>query len=271
MRKIAIGLATLLACLGFAATTATHASPASSARSQRPQVLEHPPSRPTHFSRLQRGLVTTTNWAGWANTGATFTDVRASWTQPAATCPTATREYSAFWVGIDGYNSSSVEQVGTDADCAGTNRPVYYGWYEMYPTAPVALSFWTHPIGPRDLMSAIVSAAGTQFTFELVDWSRGWVYKTTQYSATAQRSSAEWITEAPSACSDYVCTVLPLADFGSVNFIDASTVGNGRLAVISTFPHDALVMVNDTGTIIKAVPSLLNSYGSGFSVTWKHA
>ena len=40
--------------------------------------------------------------------------------------------YSSFWVGIDGYSSSSVEQLGTDSDCAG-NTPDYYAWWEMYP------------------------------------------------------------------------------------------------------------------------------------------
>ena len=271
MRKIAVGLAAVLVCIGMPATARTGASSVLPAPSQAPPPLARMPSRPSHVARLERGLVATTNWAGWVNTGATFTDVRASWTQPGVSCPTTTHQYAAFWVGIDGQNSNSVEQIGTDSDCLGTNRPTYYGWYEMYPAAPVILSSRTYPIAPRDLMSAIVSVAGSRFDFELVDWSRGWVYRATQYSSTARRSSAEWMAEAPSSCNIYGCTVLPLADFGSINFTKASTVGNGRLAVISTFPNDALVMLNNTGTIIKAVPSALNSYGSGFSVTWRHS
>jgi hypothetical protein len=141
----------------------------------------------------------------------------------------------------------------------------------MYPAAPVNLSFWTYPIAPHDLMSAIVSVSGSQFTLELIDWSRPWVYRTTRSSSTASRNSAEWIAEEPSGCNSSGCTLLPLVDFGSVNFVRTSTVGNGRLALIPTFPNDALVMVDDTGTVIKAVPSPLNSNGSGFSVTWKHS
>ena len=45
--------------------------------------------------------------------------------------------YAAFWVGLDGYTSKSVEQLGTDSDCTNVNSPSYYAWYEMYPAASV--------------------------------------------------------------------------------------------------------------------------------------
>ena len=38
-------------------------------------------------------------------------------------------------VGLDGFGSSTVEQVGTSVDCS-SGRPVYYAWYEMYPRRP---------------------------------------------------------------------------------------------------------------------------------------
>ena len=48
------------------------------------------------------------------------------------TCTSAT-SLAAFWVGIDGYSSSSVEQDGTLVECyRGT--AYYYTWWEMYPT-----------------------------------------------------------------------------------------------------------------------------------------
>jgi hypothetical protein len=76
------------------------------------------------------------NWAGYAAAGAAgrFTSVSASWTQPTATCSTGS-QYAAFWVGLDGYTSQTVEQIGTEADCSGPNpaTPQYYTWYEVYP------------------------------------------------------------------------------------------------------------------------------------------
>ena len=41
-------------------------------------------------------------------------------------------QYAAFWVGLDGYSSSSVEQTGSEVDCVGRTAE-YYAWYEMYP------------------------------------------------------------------------------------------------------------------------------------------
>src|SRR5580658_1628945 len=57
-----------------------------------------------------------TNWAGYADTAGKYTSVSASWTQPTGTCRSGD-QYSAFWIGIDGYSSSTVEQTGTGVDC----------------------------------------------------------------------------------------------------------------------------------------------------------
>ena len=56
----------------------------------------------------------------------------ADWAASSAARPTA----SAFWVGLDGYSSTSVEQLGTDSDCV-SGKPSYYAWYEMYPNPSV--------------------------------------------------------------------------------------------------------------------------------------
>ena len=41
-----------------------------------------------------------------------------SWVQPAASC-SSQDSYSAFWIGIDGDGSDSVEQTGSEVDCSG--------------------------------------------------------------------------------------------------------------------------------------------------------
>jgi hypothetical protein len=45
---------------------------------------------------------------------------------------TSQTSLAAFWVGIDGCSSSSVEQDGTLAECYG-GAAYYYTWWEMYP------------------------------------------------------------------------------------------------------------------------------------------
>lgn len=53
---------------------------------------------------------------------------------------------SAFWVGLDGSSSTSVEQLGRDSDC-DSGTPSYYAWYEMYPNPSVTLPS-QYPVSP---------------------------------------------------------------------------------------------------------------------------
>lgn len=225
---------------------------------------------------------TSTNWSGYAVTGSTFTDVKGSWVQPAANCSSSAAptkgngngnnhgnggggksqsSYSSFWVGLDGYSSNTVEQTGTDADCSGTT-PVYYGWYEFYPAFPINFS---NPVAPGDTINAEVSVANGAVTITLQDVTQRWTQHASQPSAGYALSSAEWVAEAPSSGK-----VLPLANFGTVNFSNASATGGGTTGSISAFTDDPMTMVTSTGQT-KAAPSGLGNGGSSFSVTWFHS
>jgi len=204
-----------------------------------------------------------TNWSGYAATGATgaFSSVSASWTEPTATCSgnrRRTDQYSSFWVGLDGYSSNSVEQTGTDADCVGTS-PSYYGWYEMYPAFPVNFS---NPVRPGDKMSASVTFSGTQtFTLVLKDNTQGWTQTITKNQSGLARSSAEVITEAPSSNSG----VLPLANFGTVTYSVSAANGTS----LGTQNPTQIIMINNSGAD-KDSTSAINGSG-GFSNTWLRA
>jgi hypothetical protein len=199
--------------------------------------------------------MTSHNWSGYAGTGnpGTFTNVSASWTQPAVTCGAA-NTFSSFWVGLDGDGTPTVEQTGTEADC-NAGAAVYQGWFEMFPNAPV---FYNNPVAPGDAMSAsVVANGGGAFTLTLTDATQNWTQTTNQTSTTAQLGSAEVIAEAPSNG-----TVLPLSNFGTVNFTnataDSSPIGNENAS--------ALTMVSAAG-VTEATPSALTG-GNAFSVTW---
>jgi Peptidase A4 family len=199
------------------------------------------------------------NWAGYAVTGApgSFTSVSASWAQPAVICG-ATDTFSAFWAGLDGDGTQTVEQTGTEADCSG-GAATYQGWYEVFPNAPV---FYASPVQPGDAMSASVTSDGNDvFTLTLSDATQGWTQTTQQAAAGAQLGSAEVIAEAPSEN-----TVLPLADFGTVNFADA-TADNAPIGAAANLTE--LVMQSSSGTDL-ATPSALTG-GNAFSVTWDGA
>jgi hypothetical protein len=163
---------------------------------------------------------TSTNWSGYAVTGSdgAFSSVSSNWTEPTATCDDNGDEYAAFWVGLDGYNSDSVEQTGTDSDCDG-GSPDYYGWYEMYPADPV---YFNNTVEPGDSMSASVSVSGDTYTLTLTDNTQGWTQTENETESGLADSSAEVITEAPSSESG----PLPLADFGTVNYTGSTVDGS---------------------------------------------
>ncbi|MFA5891536.1 MAG: G1 family glutamic endopeptidase [Actinomycetota bacterium] len=197
------------------------------------------------------------NWSGYSATGGQFASVAAAWTQPAVTCAALETSYAGFWVGIDGDGSSTVEQIGTAADCK-RGTPAYYAWYEMYPKFPVTL---TMSVSPGDVVEASVEASnrGT-FILSLRNTTTGASFTTTKKMRRAQRISAEVIAEAPSGAHG----VLPLADFGTVSFV--SSTANG--IPIGNFSPEQIAMVDDEGTI-KAQPSSLTG-ATDFSVTWQH-
>lgn len=213
-----------------------------------------------------------TNWSGYAvQTSLTspqsnaVTDVIGSWTVPAVSSGVK-NTYSSFWVGIDGYSDGTVEQIGTDSDTNSRGQPIYYAWYEMYPAYPFNIPL---SIIPGDTITAEVSYIGSnQYTLTITD-SRSGTYSTTQTLSGAQRSSAEWIAEAPSSGR-----VLPLANFGTVTFTGCKATINGHTGTISdtNWQNDAITMVTGAGkhATIKAQPSSLDSKGSIFSVTWYH-
>ena len=230
--------------------------------------------------------VSSSNWSGYADTNDTYNSVASSWTEPTVNCANSNSGLdgilslsnllggpgaaSAFWVGLDGYNSTSVEQLGTDSDC-DSGTPSYYAWYEMYPNPSVTLPS-QYPVKPGDQLTALVSAnsAGTSFTLEIKDATAGWTFSTTQTGSGFARSSAEVIAEAPSSCSVLFCSEVPLADFGQINYTGSSVIDNaGTKGSLASFDANEITM-SDNGTT-EATPSSLSSNGSAFSVTWNNS
>ena len=243
---------------GHSATTAATVAPrtASGTTLQPGGAMRHLVRPQTSQNGVKNASTTSTNWSGYAATGRTFTSVASSWTEPTGTCNTSGAQYSSFWVGLDGYNSNSVEQTGTDVDCSG-RTPQYYAWYEMYPAASVEIN---HTVRPGDKISASVTYAGSSsFTLKISDSTQGWTYTTSKRLSGAARSSAEVIAEAP--CCTSSGGILPLADFGTVNFTGSTANGS----TLSSFNPVGITMVSASG---KQEDSISALSGGNFSATW---
>jgi hypothetical protein len=220
------------------------------------------------------------NWAGYAiartdaTTGAptSFHAVSGSWTAPAARCSAGSTTYSAFWIGLGGaaQNSPALEQIGTSADCTASGKPDYYAWYEVVPAASVRTKL---RILPGDKLHAIVSVTGTSVIMRIQDLTRRWTFTKRVQAPQVDVTSAEWIAEAPSACtSSGRCRVLPLTDFGTVQFTSSLAVTtDGRTGAIASSQWDAtpirLIPDQFAANGKTAVPSDLGADGASFSVS----
>ncbi len=221
-------------------------------------------ARPAFLTRVGGAVSTSTNWSGYAVTGGTFTYVHGSWTVPTATCAAGENSQSSTWVGLDGWGSSTVEQLGSTTGCIFGN-PTYIPWTEMYPALPVPLN---ETMSPGDSMTGSVTsnAGGTSYKLVLTDSTKAWTYSTTVAASPADKdASAEWITELPS-CPVF-CTLL--TNFGSVTWRNAIAIGNGKKGPISSFAgYKAVDMEN--GTTVQAAVGGLTKTGEGFTDRWHH-
>jgi hypothetical protein len=267
-------LVTLLALAAAAALTQTSQT-ASAQDSLAPR--QHAPRKVYNGGNPRvKGNVTvedSTNWSGYAVEGTSFTKTEASWTVPTADCSKTPNTYAAFWTGLDGWTSDTVEQTGTDSDCDGSS-PSYYAWYEFYPNPSYLISSIT--VAPGDQMSASVTYSGSKFTITITNETTGKSYSKSSKVSGAKRSSAEWIAEAP--CCTNSGGILPLSDFGTVDFgddytgvsgtndaTDSST--SGDIGAFGSNVYES-IMVNGTSGANEAVPSGLSSDGTSFTVQW---
>ena len=212
---------------------------------------------------------TSTNWSGYAISASagSVSAVSGEFTVPTVTgSASAGHTYSSTWVGIDGFNSTSVEQTGIEADVV--NGVAHYSaWYEMYPAAPVTLSQLA--IHPGDTISASVVYKNGSFTLSIQDLSDQTgtnSFHITISDPNATRSSAEWVEEAPSSNRG----VLPLANFSPVTFSNAQTTISGTTGAINNpawvSEVNAINMVSASGAL-EDTTGALNTAGNGFTVT----
>ncbi len=233
------------------------------------------------------------NWSGYAaisvdpTAPAQFTDVTATWKVPKSTCTVDRVSSAAFWVGLGGYDpsSTSLEQLGTGADCDGSSKvPTYYAWWELVPAPSVRIPL---KISAGDTVSAAVLITGQTIRFSLKNLTRHGRFS--RVMTTAQEldtASAEWIAEAPSECSaSGRCRPVPLTNFGTVTFANIAAIGNAHpgtltdpgwtasaIELISSGNADPFFGPADPlGAGIGALPGDASADGRTFSVSWQRS
>ena len=263
---------------GAATTSSTSASgTAASPAAVRPLVRANVTLPRTHLPHLTPGEATATtgNWSGYgdaANKGVALRYVQADWNVPSVNCAGSTLgtgelAYNSDWVGLDGFNSATVEQTGTTAYCQqGSTTPTYYAWYEVFPSDPVAFS----GVAPGDAINASVYFNGKTYGITLTDLTTGGKITTTQAcpaKSTCKNSSAEVIVEDPGDSAPD----LGLADFGQVNFTNAQVTSRngtkGTLTSGSLWKATAINLADLSNHHVLAKAGPLEG-GAAFADTW---
>jgi hypothetical protein len=223
------------------------------------------------YKSVQSVTESSTNWSGYVAVSDVshpaanmVSNVNGTWLVPCI-APSTNNSYSAIWIGIDGFGSNTVEQIGTAHEYV--NGIIHhYAWFEMYPGASYAISGF--PVQVGDSISASVTYTHDgMFTMTLYNNTRAVSYTVPVANSTlasAQRISAEWIVEAPWSGS-----ILPLANFGTAHFTNCTANVNCISGGIGAFPNIELIMVDTSGNM-KAVPTALFADQKSFDVTWKH-
>jgi hypothetical protein len=198
------------------ASAATGAGPASSVQPSHPMVLARGIPSAAFGPASGTGKIESSNWAGYAaaHPGTTFRYVQATFFVPYVDCSSAMNAFSSHWVGIDGLNSQTVEQLGVEAGCAGSS-PQYYAWYEMYPGIESSV-FFVRP-GDSIVASAYYDGQTKMFVLTLDDTTSGQHFTRSLRCAASScaRSSAEAVSESPSDSSG---RALPLANYRACSF-----------------------------------------------------
>jgi len=214
-------------------------------------IVHHP--RVSAAARTQAGWASS-NWSGYAKTGS-FASVNGAWVVPdVASSRKAT--YSSQWVGIDGFNNSSLIQTGTEADYYNGSAH-YAAWWEILPAAETVIPSITD--SPGDNMSASISKGSHgSWTITITDTTTGKGFMTSQ-SYSGPGTSAEWIEEAPSV-GGHVAT---LATYSSPDTFDPGTASGVNPGLTAA---DGGVMIQRNRQV--STPSAPDGDTDGFNMAY---
>ena len=168
-----------------------------------------------------------TNWSGYAQTGSGINSASGSWTVPTVSTPKAkhARLFSSTWVGIDGFNNSSLIQAGTEQDWVN-GAPFYQAWWEILPAAETPIPSLV--IHPGNSISVSIVKGVSEWTITVTDATTGQSFST-QQAYSGPLNSVEWIQEAPTI-GRHVAKLAP----GTTVVFDAGTVSGASPGLLSS-------------------------------------
>ncbi len=216
------------------------------------------------------------NWSGYTvstangtfnvNNAAVYAEYIVPIAQTAFGVCSGSWNYSAQWIGFDGFGSGDVLQAGTEANanCAGNSKQTsYFALYEWYPNGPVKIT--NFKVQPGNVMGLEV-----WYTTASPSGHLYFINYTTQKSVTIgfdpppgtgfTGNSVEWVVERPGLGSGYTT----LAHYVASPFNNTYALVNGAYYYPGSSPAGTIyniTMVSGTTPI-----SVVNLYGN--STLW---
>jgi peptidase A4-like protein len=200
-----------------------------------------------HTQGIQGGVSDNYNWSGYVanHKKRSYSAVSGDWNVPEIIYAEANNNtYSAFWIGLDGYGLSDLEQAGTEQDTVDLEPFGYFAnysaWTELLPNQLTEQDVSLSP-NPGDRMSVEVwmstgsgapNAKGGYAAFRLVDVTQsqgtGAIY-TPLDGTYYYGSEAEWIMERPCLASvGENCTQFAeLSDYDNAQMLGAVALTTG--------------------------------------------
>jgi hypothetical protein len=196
------------------------------------------------------GTLEAHNWSGHIFTGPTFTAISGQWVVPTVQS-SATGEYSATWLGIDGVNNTSLIQAGTAQDTSN-GTTTYDDWYEILPANETLIA----SVSPGDHIQASITedSPGT-WTVAITDSTSGQGFSQA-FAYNGPSTSAEWIEEAPAVSGQPSV----LANFGTAEFTGMAFSSTNPSSLV----NNTVNMIGGSGNIIASSGAIA---GNSFTIT----
>jgi hypothetical protein len=212
-------------------------------------------------------------WSGYAVFGQKFTAVRGTFVQPSMTAcsgsstgspvpPVANNVF--IWSGLDGFGSSSIEQVGTEVACLippdGEPAIGYFAWYETFPEDLTPIPIAIHP--GDEITTEVKAVSPQRFAMTLEDKTTAakWSEVVFQH-ARAPQLSAEWIDEAQGVSMPTITTT---------DWSEVSSTAGGVSAPVGRSPHTEVAALSISASAFNqhVEPDPLSGTGDAFSISW---
>ncbi len=213
-------------------------------------------------------------WAGYVVEGSSpgsTVRVNGSWTVSPVNCLGDNGPSVLAWIGIDGWRSGTVEQIGTRADCVA-GVATYQAWSEFWPKQPDTVMIQGMDISPGDHITASIEGRVVQkeFTMRIMDDTTGVSRTVSGRYAEAELITAEWIVEAPIVIGG---PRYSMAHFAPLTFSQMYAETDGRSSSLISLAEangasvlKLIYVCNDNS--LKAQPSRIESGRNTFTVTW---